>query len=69
MTSEGRIKGEAIDEEPFPPAYAWVFLFSRFHEPYFVFRLLDTKFDGFDYVHEIQFKGSLSFTDGKDIRQ
>jgi hypothetical protein len=70
MTKDGQLKkGEAVDEEPFPPAYAWVYLFSRFHEPYFVFRLLDTRFDGFDYVHEIQFKGSLSFTDGKDIRQ
>lgn len=62
-------KGEVDDSEPFPPAYAWVFLFSEFFEPYFDFRLVDTRFEGFDLVHEIHFRGSLPFTDGKDIRQ
>ena len=66
---QGKLKGEVKDAEPFPPAYAWVFLFTGFHEPYFDFRLIDTRFDGFDLVHEIQFRGSLPFTDGKDIRQ
>lgn len=66
----GSFKPEPVDdEEPFPPAYAWVFLFSRFNEPYFGFRYLGNRFDGFDWVHEIQFKGGLPFTDGKDIRQ
>lgn len=65
----GRLKGEVVDEEPFPPAYAWVYLFSHVKEPYFDFRLIETRFDGFDVVHEIQFRGSLPFTDGKDIRQ
>jgi hypothetical protein len=69
LTDSGKYKGEVDDPEPFPPAYAWVFLFSRFHEPYFKFRLLETRFEGFDLVHVIQFKGSLAFTDGKDIRQ
>ncbi len=61
--------GAVEDEDPFPPAYAWVFLFSEFHRPYFSFRYLDNRFDGFDWVHEIQFKGSYPFTDGQDIRQ
>lgn len=66
---DGQIKGEVDDAEPFPPAYAWVFLFSNFYEPYFDYRLVDTRFEGFDLVHEIHFRGSLPFTDGKDIRQ
>jgi hypothetical protein len=70
IAKNGEIKpGEVKDEEPFPPAYAWVFLFSKFHEPYFSYRYMGDRFDGFDWVHEIQFKGSLPFTDGKDIRQ
>ena len=67
---DGKYKeGEVFDQEPFPPAYSWVFLFSPFFEPYFDFRLLDTRFEGFDLIHEIQFRGSLPFTNGKDIRQ
>jgi len=70
ITKDGKLKRDEVeDEEPFPPAYAWVFLFSRFHEPYFAYRSLGDHFDGFDWVYEIQFKGSLPFTDGKDIRQ
>ncbi len=60
---------EADDEERFPPAYAWVFLFSKFHQPYFMYRDLGDRFEGFDWVHEIQFRGALPFTDGKDIRE
>jgi len=62
-------KGSVTDEEPFPPAYAWVFLFSRFNEPFFGFRYMGDRFDGFDWIHEIHFRGSLPFTDGQDIRQ
>lgn len=70
MEKEGRVKlGEVEDSESFPPAYAWVFMFGRFHAPYFSFRKIGTYFDGFDLVHEIEFRGSLPFTDGKDIRQ
>jgi hypothetical protein len=70
LARNGEIKkGEIKDDEPFPPAYAWVFMFSRFNEPYFAFRLTDDRFDGFDWIYEIEFKGSLPFTDGKDIRQ
>jgi hypothetical protein len=70
MGKDGQVKkGEVEDSEPFPPAYAWVFLFDKFYEPYFEFRLVDTRFDGFDLIHEIHFRGSVPFTDGKDIRQ
>src|SRR5262249_51851573 len=60
---------EVEEESKFPPAYAWVFLFSRFDQPYFMYRSLGERFEGFDWVHEIQFRGALPFTDGKDIRQ
>lgn len=70
IDDRGRIRtGEVKDQEPFPPAYAWVFLFSRFNQPYFAYRYIEERFDGFDWVHEIEFKGSLPYTDGKDIRQ
>ncbi|MCP3978350.1 MAG: hypothetical protein GY716_03320 [bacterium] len=70
MGRNGNLKaGEVLDEEPFPPAYEWVFLFSRFNEPYFSLAYLGDRFEGFDWVYEIYFKGSLSFTSGKDIRE
>ena len=70
LTKDGTVKANEIDdEEPFPPAYAWVFLFSRFHEPSFSYRYIGDRFDGFDWIHEIQFRGSHPFSDGKDIRQ
>ena len=70
FAKDGSMRAGAInDEDPFPPAYAWVFMFSRFNEPYFSFRLLDDRFDGFDWVLEFEFRGSLPFTTGKDIRQ
>jgi hypothetical protein len=70
LAKDGSLKpGEVVDEEPFPPAYLWVFLFSRQYEPYFAFRYVADRFDGFDWVHEIQFKGSLPFSNGKDIRE
>ena len=70
FAKDGSVRPGAIDDaDPFPAAYAWVFLFSRFNEPYFSFRLLDDRFDGFDWVLEFEFRGSLPFTTGKDIRQ
>ena len=70
FAKDGSIRPGAVeDADPFPAAYAWVFLFSRFNEPYFSFRLLDDRFDGFDWVQEFEFRGSLPFTTGKDIRQ
>jgi hypothetical protein len=70
INAEGRpAKATVDDEEPFPPAYAWVFLFSEFNRPYFAYRDLGDRFEGFDWVRVIEFRGALSFTDGKDIRQ
>ncbi len=63
----GKTAGD--EENRFPPAYAWVFLFDRFYQPYFMYRSLGDRFEGFDWVHEIQFRGALPFTDGKDIRE
>jgi hypothetical protein len=64
------LRGSEIDDkEPFPAAYAWVFLFSRFNEPYFSYRFIDDRFDGFDWIYEVQFRGSLPFKTGKDIRE
>lgn len=70
LSADGKIKaGEVQDDEPFPPAYMWVFLFSRFNEPYFAYRLVSDRFDGFDWVYQIEFKGSLPFSSGRDIRE
>jgi hypothetical protein len=70
FAKDGSVRPGAIsDSEIFPPAYAWVFLFSRFNEPYFSYRQIDNRFDGFDWVLEFEFRGSLPFTTGKDIRQ
>lgn len=67
---KGQLKPEEVDdEEPFPPAYEWVLLFSRVNQTRFAYRHVGQRFDGFDVVHEIEFKGDLSFTDGRDIRQ
>ena len=70
LTKAGEIKKETVkDEEPFPPAYAWVYLFSEANQPFFDYRLVRDGFDGFDWIKEIQFRGALGFSDGKDIRQ
>jgi hypothetical protein len=61
--------GEVRDEEPFPPAYTWVQLFSRLDQSFFAYRDLGERMEGFDWVREVEFRGALPFTDGKDIRQ
>jgi len=61
--------GEVQDEEPFPPAYAWVQMFNLFNQSHFVYRDLGERFEGFDWVREVEFRGALPFTDGTDIRQ
>ncbi len=61
--------GEVKDEEPFPPAYAWVQMFNRFNQGFFAYRDLGEHVEGYDWVREIEFRGALPFTDGKDIRQ
>jgi len=69
--SDAAADGKKVDDEEqrFPPAFAWVFLFDSFYQPYFMFRNLGDRFEGFDWVHEIQFRGALPFTDGRDIRE
>ena len=57
------------DQDAFPPAYGWAFLFSEFHQPYFAYRDLGDHFEGFDWVRVIQFKGVLPWSNGKDIRE
>ena len=70
LRSDGSLaRGEVKDEEPFPPAYGWVFLFSRVHQPFFAYRDLGERFEGFDLVREIRFRGALPYSDGLDIRQ
>jgi hypothetical protein len=70
LTAEGKPKGDEVEDEgKFPPAYAWVFLFSPFNQPYFAYRDLGDRFEGFQWVRVLQFKGALPFTDGKDIRE
>jgi hypothetical protein len=70
IKDSGKIaKNPTEDQEPFPPAYGWVFLFSKFNQPYFDYRDLGNRFDGFDWVKEIQFRGQVPWSDGKDIRQ
>lgn len=70
FNKKGELKsGEVVDAEPFPPAYEWVFLFSDYHQSLFSYRYIGQHFDGFDVVHEIEFKGALPFTSGRDIRQ
>ena len=68
--TKGR-RAETVDdvEDRFPPAYAWVFLFSRFNESFFSYRYMGDRFDGYDWIHEVQFRGSLPFAGGKDIRE
>jgi hypothetical protein len=65
----GRLGDEVVDAEQFPAAYTWIFLFHETNQPYFSYRLLGDRFEGFDWVREIQFRGALPFSDGQDIRQ
>ena len=57
------------DEIGFPPAFGWTLLFSSFNQPYFAYRDLGDGFEGFDWVRAIEFKGSLPWLNGKDIRE
>ncbi len=60
---------EVNDAEAFPPAYAWVFLFSKANQPYFAYRERGDRFEGYDWVRIFEFKGAIPYTDGRDIRQ
>jgi len=70
MKSNGTVTTtEVQDAEAFPPAYAWVFLFSRANQPYFAYRERGDRFEGYDWVRIFEFKGAIPYTDGRDIRQ
>jgi hypothetical protein len=70
MKSDGTITStEVNDSEAFPPAYAWVFLFSKQNQPYFAYRERGDRFEGYDWVRIFEFKGAVPYTDGKEIRQ
>jgi hypothetical protein len=70
MKSDGTItSNEVNDAEAFPPAYAWVFLFSKTNQPYFAYRERGDRFEGYDWVRVFEFKGAVPYTDGKEIRQ
>lgn len=55
--------------EPFPSADDWTQLFSARNQPFFMYRDLGVRLEGFDLVREIEFRGWLRFTDGRDIRE
>lgn len=70
VRADGTIAREEVrDVEPFPPAYAWVDLFARSFQPFFAYRDRGERFEGYEWVREIEFRGALPFTDGKDIRE
>jgi hypothetical protein len=70
LKSDGTVTtAEVIDAEAFPPAYQWVFLFSKANQPYFAYRERGDRFEGYDWVRIFEFKGAIPYTDGRDIRQ
>ena len=70
MKGDGTVTTSEInDTEAFPPAYAWVFLFSQANQPYFAYRERGDRFEGYDWVRIFEFKGAIPYTDGRDIRQ
>jgi len=70
MKGDGTVtNNEVEDAEAFPPAYAWVFLFSKLNQPFFAYRERGDRFEGYDWVRIFEFKGAIPYTDGRDIRQ
>lgn len=70
LKSDGTVSTtEVQDAEAFPPAYAWVFLFSKANQPFFAYRERGDRFEGYDWVRIFEFKGAIPYTDGRDIRQ
>ena len=70
MKSDGTVTTtEVNDAEAFPPAYAWVFLFSEANQPFFAYRERGDRFEGYDWVRIFEFKGAVPYSDGRDIRQ
>jgi hypothetical protein len=70
MKSDGTVTDSQVnDPEAFPPAYEWVFLFSKANQPYFAYRERGDRFEGYDWVRIFEFKGAIPYSDGRDIRQ
>ncbi len=70
LKSDGTVtNNEVQDAEAFPPAYEWVFLFSKANQSYFAYRERGDRFEGYDWVRVFEFKGAIPYTDGRDIRQ
>jgi hypothetical protein len=70
LKADGSVSASEIsDAEAFPPAYEWVFLFSKANQPYFAYRERGDRFEGYDWVRIFEFKGAVPYTDGRDIRQ
>ena len=66
-----RFKGRrrASFSDSFPPAFAWSLLFSGANQAFFTYRYLGESLDGYDLTHRITFRGTLSFQQGRDIRE
>ncbi len=70
IAPRGRVsKPIQAETVPFPSADDWTQLFSTRNQPFFMYRDLGVRLEGFDLVREIEFRGWLRFTDGRDIRQ
>jgi hypothetical protein len=52
-----------------PRAHAWLQLFAEDNQPFFAYRDLGEVPHAFGNARRIQFRGSLPYTDGRDIRQ
>jgi hypothetical protein len=52
-----------------PPAHAWTQLFTKRNQPYFAYRDLGEVPHAFGKARKIQFRGSLPYSDGADVRQ
>lgn len=53
----------------FPSPHDWATLFSTENQPFFMFREAGTRFEGFDLVREIRFRGAFPFSEGRDVRE
>jgi hypothetical protein len=52
-----------------PSAFAWTQLFALHNQPYMAYRDVGEVPYAFGMAREIQFRGALPYTDGKDIRE
>jgi len=67
---EGRIRTRhSRHTDTFPSTADWVKLFSAENQPWFIYRDLGIRVEGFDLVREIEFRGWFPLVDGRDIRE